>query len=352
MATGEWLESTGRPHFPSALVLAIDERSEPRNPAFGFAEERLLDKWPTLRNAFSESPNELFRAIVLQGVDIAVAADPDLSAAAWYITRTVREMSISAGRWARVVDDVIGDIDRAVRERLVRDWAPTIAESDLALPKRAVDDADLPEVVSTEQLHAALEPYRSDLSGYYQQVSGALGENVPPILDALGAAVDAVRTGLALVAKQASLVQASRLRETLLWWRLAGRSELLGKRYKQVEDPATRALAAACDLHRLCPALTPEVVEHLLADVVSDAGPPDVPLPFDGLVEAWMELSGILDLGHGTGPLIGALNLGEQGVLPPAMVRDLSSVEVAVVAFRDLQTTRLTSLVSDVEASS
>ena len=359
VATGEWLALAGRLYFPSAVVLAIDESGEPGGPAFAHAEERLLHEWPTLRNVFPEGPSELLRAIVLQGVDKAVTADPDLAAAAWYITRTMRDMSISAGRWARVVDDVIGEINRAVRERLVKEWAPTIAEPKLAMPKTAAGDVELPEVVSTEQLHEALEPYKSDLSSYHQYVSAALGEHVPPILDELVAAANAVRAGSAawgrdlraLLARQASLVEASRLREALLWWRLAGRSELLGVRYRQVEDPATCALAAAGDLHRLCPAVTPEAVEDLLADVVSDSGPVDVPLSFDGLAEAWMELSSSLDLGHSAGPLIGALSVGEQGALPPAMVRDLTPVEAAVVAFRDLQATRLTSVVSDIESS-
>ena len=305
VATGEWLALAGRPCFPSAVVLAIDESGEPEGPAFAHAEERLLHEWPTLRNVFPEGPSELLRAIVLQGVDKAVTADPDLAAAAWYITRTMRDMSISAGRWAKVVDDVIGDIDRAVRERLVKEWALTIAESKLVMPKTAADDVEPPEVLSTKQLHEALDPYKPNLSGNYQHVSGALGEHVPPILDELVAAANAVRAGSAawgrdlraLLARQASLVEASRLREALLWWRLAGRSELLGVRYRQVEDPATCALAAAGDLHRLCPAVTPEAVEHLLADVVSDSGPVDVPLSFDGLAEAWMELSSSLELG-------------------------------------------------------
>lgn len=369
-ATGEWLALDGRPCFPSAVVLAIDEESEPGGPAYDHAEESLLDEWPALRNAYPEGPSELLRAIVLQGVDRAVAADPDLAAAAWYITRTLRDMSISAGRWVQVVDDMIGHIDRAVRERLVREWAPTIADSKLDMPKAAADDAYLPEVGSTEQLHAALDPLKPNLSGNYSAVSGVLGEHVPPILDELVAAVDAVRAVLsrsedmktfsaalvrdlsALLAQQARIVEASRLREALLWWRLAGRSEFLGMRYRQVEDPAKRALAAAGDLYLLCPPVTPEAVEHLLADVVSDSVPLDVQLSFDQLAEAWKVLLPSLELGHSAGPLLGALGLGDRGALPPATVRDLTPVEAAVMAFRDLQAMRLTSVVSDSESSS
>ena len=239
-------------------------------------------------------------------------------------------------------------------------------QSKLVMPKTAADDAGLPKAASTRQLHAALEPYESDLATYHDSVAAVLGEHVPPILDHL---VNAVRAGSgkgeamrtfsaalgrdlrALLAQQAQFVEASRLRETLLWWRLAGRSELLGERYRQVEDPATRALAAAGDLHQLCPAVTPEAVEHLLADVVSDSEPLDVQLSFDALAAAWTKLSSSLGLAHSAGPLIGALSLGEEGALPPAMRRDLSPVEAAVVAFRDLQTTRLTSLVPDIESS-
>ena len=369
-ATGEWLGLAGRPHLASAVVLAIDETGEAGGPAFDYAGERLLHEWPTLPNVYPEGPSELLRAIVLQAVDKAVAADPNLAAAAWYITRTIGEMSISAGRWAPVVDDVIGAIDRAVRERLVKEWVPTMLQSKLKMPRTAAGDVELPEAGSTEELHEALEPYNSNLQGHHNLVSAVLGEHVPPILDELVVAVDAVRawsseggdmktfsTALgrdlrALLAQQARIVEASRLRESLLWWRLAGRSELLGMRYKHVEDPATRSLAAASDLHRLCPAVTPEAVEHLLADVVADSGPLDDQLSFDGLAEAWATLSSSLELTHSAGPLIGALNSGHQGALPPAMVRGFTPVEAAVVAFRDLQTIRLTSVVADIESSS
>lgn len=350
VATGEWLERDGRPHLLSAVVLAIDESSEPAGPAFDHAEELLLDEWPTLRYAYPEGPGELLRAIVLQGVNNAVAADPDHAAAAWYITRTLRDLSISAGRWSHVVDDMIGHIDRAVRERLARKWAPTSAASKLVIPE-AADDADLPEVVSTGQLYASLEPYKSDFVSYYQHVSGALAEHVPPILDELVAAAGLRADLRAWLAQQASLVEASRLREALLWWRLGGRSELLGMRYRQVEDPAELALVAAGDLYLLCPAVTPEAVEHLLADVVSDSAPLDVQLSFGQLAEAWKVLLPSLGLGHSAEPL-GALVLGHRGALPPAMVRDLTPVEAAVIAFRDLQAMRLTSVVSDSESSS
>ena len=311
-ATGEWLGLAGRPHLASAIMLAIDESGEPTGTAFDHAEQCLLHEWPTLRNALPEGASELLRAIVLQGVDNAAAADPELAAAAWYVTRTVREMSISAGRWTPVVQDAIDEINSAVNERLRKEWVPRMPQSKLVMPAVTPD-----EPVEAMKTFAA-----------------ALGKDLR-----------------ALLAQQAQLVEASRLRETLLWWRLAGQSGLLGARYGQVEDPATRALAAAGDLHQLCPAVAPESVEHLLADVVADSEPIDVQLSFSSLAEAWTQLSPRLGLDHTAGPLLGALSLGEEGALPSAMRRDLSPVEAAVVAFRDLQTTRLTSLDPETESS-
>lgn len=311
-ATGEWLRLAGRPHLASAIILAIDESGEPTGAAFDHAEGCLLEEWPTLRNAFPERPSELLRAIVLQGVDRAAAADPELAAAAWYVTRTVREMSLSSGRWASVVEDVIGEIDSAVNERLTKEWASAMPQPKLVMPPTAVDDP---------------------------------GEAMKTFAAALG------RDLRKLLAQQALLIEAAHLREKLLWWRLAGRSELLGERYGQVEDPATRALAAAGDLHRLCPAVAPEAVEHLLADVVSGSEPSDAQLSFDALAAAWPDLSLSLGLAHSAGPLVSALSLGKQAALPSEMRRDLSPVEAAVVAFRDLQTSRLTSFAPDTELS-
>ena len=310
--TGEWLGLEGRPQFASAVILAIDEDGEPTGAAFEHAANCLLEKWPNLRNVFSEGPNDLLRAIVLQGVDRAAAADPELAAAAWYVTRTVREMSLSAGRWAAVVKEFIDEIDVAVNERLSKEWASAMPRSELRMPAIAGDDP-----VEAMKTFAA-----------------ALGKDLR-----------------ALLAQQARLIQAAHLREKLLWWRLAGRSELLGERYGQVEDPATRVLAAACDLHQLCPAVAPEAVEHLLADVVSGSEGIDADLSFDALATAWSKLSSRLRLAHSAGPLVSALSLGKQTELPSAMRRDLSPVEAAVVAFRDLQTTRLTSLAPDTESS-
>ena len=312
-ATGEWLGLAGRPHLASAIILAIDESGEPTGAAFDHAEQCLLHEWSTLRNVFAEGPSELLRAIVLQGVDRAAADDPKLAAAAWYVTRTVRDMSISAGRWTPVVEGVIGEIDSAVSERLMKGWAPAMRQSKLRMPAIAAEDP-----VETMRAFAA-----------------ELGRDLR-----------------ALLAQQARLIEASWLREKLLWWRLAGQSELLGERYGQVEDPATCALAAAGDLHRLCPSVAPEAVEHLLADVVSGSAPKGVQLSFDTLAAAWTNLSSDLGLDHIAGPLVSALSLGKQGALPSAMRRDLSPVEAAVVAFRDLQTTRLTSPAPNIESSS
>ena len=321
-ATGKWLGQVGRPHLASAVILAIDESSEPVGPVFDHAQECLLDEWPSFRNAFPERPNELLRAIILQGVEEAVDADSSLAAATWYVTRTVRDTSVSAGRWAAVVEAFMDDIDRTVNERLLEEWAPTMSDSKLRMPAIAVDD-ESSRMGSDSGLQAM------------KKFSAALGRDLRELLR-----------------QQSQIIEASRLRETLLWWRLAGWSELLDERYKQVEDHAKRVLAAAGDLHQLCPEVAPEAVEHLLADVVADSGPLDSEFSFDQLVEAWMDLSPHLELTHSAGPLISALSSGEQESLPPAMACDLTPLEVTVVAFRDLQTTRLTALVSDVESSS
>ena len=350
--TGEWLVRDGRPHLSAALILAIDEDSDQRGLVFDYAKECLVEEWPVLRNVYPEGPNELIRAIVLQGVNDAVDADPDLAAAAWYVTRTVSDMQISAGRWDAVVADAVNNINRSVRERLAKEWGPTSPDTRPALPNPEVDDIESLEKISTEALHEDLEPYKSDLEECSVQVAEVLGQHVPSILDALVAAIDRNGDFRALLVQQARIVEASRLREVLLWWRLAGWSELLRERYKQVEDSAECVLAAACDIHRLCPAVAPETVEHLLADVVSDCVQSDAQISFDELAEAWKKLSSSLGLAGATGPLIGALDSGEQEALPPTMKRDLTPVEAAVVAFRDFQTTRLTAAVPDAESSS
>ena len=348
-ATGEWLRAAGRPHFGEAVIWAIDETSEPVGPVFDCVENQLIEAWPTLRNVYPESPNELLRAITMQGVVSAQEGEPDLEAAAWYLTRTVGDLGVSAGRWTDVVEGLTERIAKSVSNRVREKWAPTISETKLVMPKIEVEAASVS--ASTDALREALEPYADNLEGYHPQVSVALGAHVPDVLDDLVASVETIFAGIgktggmksfstslgrdlrALLGQQAAMVEAMRLRETLLWWRLGAHSDLLGERYRNIEDPVECAVAAATDLHLMCPALAPEAVEHLLADVVSEATQSTTDHSPEEVAKRWSIVSQQAELEQANGVVIG----------PRAIAKSysLGTTAVAVNIFRDLQAARL-----------
>lgn len=362
VTTAAWLQAEGRPHFAASAVIAIDEASNPTGPAFERAEAALLEEWTTLRNVFPEGPIELIRAILFQAFDIAAAADADLEVAGWYVTRSCRTMAVSAGRWAPVVDDVIQGIEDRIRKRLVAAWAPSLPTGKLVMPRVEGPKFESTELTSTDELNAELEPLSANLQQQYQRVSVALGRHVPLILDDLVFAVGALQSSLAagsseqmkafatvlgkdiraLLAKQARIVESSRLRETLLWWRLAARSSLFDQRYSDIENPSTCALAAAIDLHQISPSLSPEAVEHLLADVVANATHGHSEVLFGDLAASWKVVSKRLALTHLTGAMLPALEAADEGLMPTATRGKLNTIDAAVIAFGDLQVTRLT----------
>lgn len=348
-ATGEWLRAAGRPHFGEAVIWAIDETSESVGPVFDYVENQLIEAWPTLRNVYPESPNELLRAITMQGVVSAQEGEPDLEAAAWYLTRTVGDLGVSAGRWTDVVDGLTEQIAQSVGDRVLEKWAPTISDTKLVMPKIEVEEASVS--TSTDALREALEPYAGNLEGHHPQVSAALGAHVPDVLDDLVASVETILAGIgktggmksfsttlgrdlrALLGQQAAMVEAMRLRETLLWWRLGARSDLLGERYRNIEDPVECAVAAATDLHLMCPALAPEAVEHLLADVVSEATHSTTDHSPEEVAKRWSIVSQQAELEQANGVVIGPRAIAKSN--------SLGTTAVAVNIFRDLQAARL-----------
>ena len=56
-----------------------------------------------------------------------------------------------------------------------------------------------------------------------------------------------------VLAAHESLLMAVARRDTLLWWRLGGRSNRLGTRYHEAPDTATAVVAAAFDLQIVHP---------------------------------------------------------------------------------------------------
>jgi GTPase-associated system helical domain len=77
------LGSDLRPLVPHALVAGIDGSGLGDVEAMVAADEALSAEWSTYRNAFTEPPAEILRAMLVAAVASAAEKDADLRAAGW-----------------------------------------------------------------------------------------------------------------------------------------------------------------------------------------------------------------------------------------------------------------------------
>jgi hypothetical protein len=305
------LASRSRTLFPYAVVAAIDQSTPATATPIAAAEQALLSQWATFRNAFPKPPVEMLRAVTLAAVVVAVDADNGLKNAAWYTLRTVIE-SLPVGRWDALVTDLAVDWETKTRENIAAVWSPPIAPSRLRMP--ATPSIDLSEL-AVPQAH--------------QRSVSVLKEYVV----AVGAKVREVVTA------QDQIMKAVRLRNELLWWRMAAFSDRLSRGYTEL-DPADVAIATALDLHEMVPPIAPIAVEHLLADLVRHVAGSNVGTPV--LTLATAEQAGALPAASDDTPatLIDAIAGKSESPVVPAG-QELTAERAAVLLFRDLQARRL-----------
>lgn len=298
----EWLAGEGRSKLAAALLRAIDESTAPvDDPVLNYAYNCLLDKWPSARNAFPETPTELLRAITFQAAVTAAADDEDLETANWYVLRTIRALGVSVGRWEEVVRDEISRIDAVVSERLDLVW----------LPSTDIDELRMPPVVTSDSLDD------SELKTFAQKLGGALR---------------------AQLKARWAVVEASLLRESLLWWHLAAYSDVLGERYADVSDPALCAIATALDIRRLTPLTAPTAVEHLLDEAIASSIGTELSITFKDLATAWERIGPKREVSvDGYGLVVSAIAANDPDMSILTLPETLTPGDAAKSVFRDLQ---------------
>ncbi len=300
----EWLAGEGRPKFATALLSSLDESAAAiDDPVLGCAYECLLEAWPFASNVFAKHPTELLRAIALQAAVSAAARDQDLEAAAWYVLRTVSALGLSVGRWEPVVNAEASRIDETVSDRLNVIWLPSPDTRKLRMPPTAGSDDGSQD--------------GSELSVFAEKLGVALR---------------------AQVQSQWAVVEASRLRETLLWWHLAGHSDVLGARYADIDDPALCAIAAAVDIHRLVPPAVPVAVEHLLGAAMASNSGAAPSITIANLTSAWERIEPKCDVSvNGYGLVVSSFAASDPDVSALTVPEELTPADAATLIFRDLQ---------------
>ena len=347
--------SDARAEIPSALLAAVDEDGPSDVPVLRAARAAIVDKWEMFENAFvQQDPSSIVRAVTLDAVVAATEADPQVAAAVWYTLRDVAHV-VSAGRWARPITDFRNDLDARVSQRINETWAPPARGSSLRMPSvSAVGKTELVKVAGLAEFRTAIEQYG---------VEQAVSENLTDLLESLLTAVtqhtqgaDAAETERLknvmhtlgerlrdVLAAHESLLMAVARRDILLWWRLGGRSNRLGTRYHEAPDTATAVVAAAFDLHDRASDVAPEAVEHLLIDVLDEAGLSNEQVTIGDMAAACGQLQLTTPI-DASAPLL-VVDVVVGGRDPNELVRALQgpmpAPAAATALFRDLQIRRL-----------
>ncbi len=341
---------TDRADVASALLAAVDEETPPDVPILERARVAIVGQWETFENAFAQKdPASILRAVTLDAVAKATTADEQVAAAAWYTLRSTAG-TVSTGRWAQPIAEYRDDLDAAVAQHIGAAWVPPAHSSSLTMPSvpeskmPKLDNRALTEFRSVVEQHGADHAVREELPDLLDQLAAAAQRAESTETERLKAVVKALGERLRqILASHELLLAAVERRETLLWWRLGGRSDLLGSRYRDAVDPATAAVAAAFDLHRRVPEVAPEAAEHLLVDVLDEAGLSEGSVTVDDMTAVCGQLQ--LTTQSGTSAPFLVVDVIAGGCDRDGLARPLhgpmTTPDAAATLFRDLQIRRL-----------
>lgn len=349
-----------REDVPSALLAAVDESATADFSVLKRAEDAIVAQWETFNNAYAQKdPVEVLRAVTFDAVIGATGEDEALAAVAWYTLRNTMDR-VSMGRWVSPVAEITADLGSVVDKRIQALWSPGNASSSLRMPP-----VPQPKNSATETSVSGLQAFREQLksAGNPQQAANALTNHLPGVVDGLVELVNqrtntafaeqadqlkdlmaklGERLRIALELQEQSLAAVSR-RDTLLWWRMAARSPLLESRYREAPDAVTAAVAAAFDLHRNVPDVTPVAVDHLLADVLNEADVGEQEVTIELMREVCQRLDVTAPTAMASPPLLVDVVLGrcDREAMPRGMRGPMAARDAALFLFRDLQVRRM-----------
>lgn len=347
--------SDARADIPSALLAALDEEGPSDVPVLEATRAAIVDNWETFENAYVQrDPSSILRAVTLDAVVAATEADPQVAAAVWYTLRNVAQV-VSAGRWKQPIAGFRNDLDARLSQGINEIWEPAAHSSSLRMPSVSATGKARPmKVAGLQEFRTAIEQNGTDY---------AVSEYLPDLLESLATAVTKHTQGASdaetehlkkvvhtlgerlrdVLATHENLLMAVARRDTLLWWRLGGRSNRLGTPYRDEPDAARAVVAAAFDLHDRTSNVAPEAVEYLLIDVLEEAGLSEETVTISAMAAACGQLQ--LTKPIDAFPPLLVVDVVVGGCDPNGLVKAIQgpmpAPAAATTLFRDLQIRRL-----------
>lgn len=289
-------------------LVALDPDVPVDDPVLAEVEANLQRHWNTYKSKYPETPRQIIRPIIFEGLRAASETEVSIAAIVWLTGSTyIRHRYL--GPEKGVCEQFLLHMGMVAEERAAQDWAGTGQTVAPALPvfnsaatiskTVGINEKDL-----TAKLAAASGPRDPDgeaISPGLNEFSPANGQDwtdifVPAASKAISEAVNrsvfavvnnvakyneqlqeeikenlgAITTSLSgYVRDSLRSVAANERRNTLLWWRETLFSPLLKRGYREM-DATTAALLMAYDLHNQVTEYCPQSVDYLLLEAFRD----------------------------------------------------------------------------------
>ena len=299
----------------SASRVAIDPKCPASEPWFAVAQEAVKVHWKTFLANHHDAPRQICRAVLLEGLSIAVAENSNLSAVIWNATSSLlphlgsgpeqiitREFISKLGDECEAYSSEIWQLGRG------SDGKPPVFEFKLAAVKASkVDEAELTNGLSDAAgLHNAQSKSFGNPNPYWassghtwsyefapraaKTIAGEVNKalaTVSPMLkgvsDQLEPALNKYANALGKWAIDSTLH--SKQFTTLLWWKQALYSPSLRRSYRGL-SAAGISIATSFDLSEVSSAPVPASVEFFLREVIHALVPENPRLTLVDLAEA------------------------------------------------------------------
>jgi len=266
-------------------------------------EDIISAKWQMLRSHFENMPIALYRAIILEAISKLAASSVKHASAIWFTAIDVYPLLNIPSKEQAVLKEFLDKIGDHVEESAIKDWQIVKDNIEVKIPKFEVKlvsvEIEVDEEQLTEEMIAASGPAGKDgvardepnphwsnsaphwsyefapraatgISSVMNVAFSEQTENLNKNVESVQTALNTYFTELGKNVKSA-LTEASKSsvaierRSQLLWWKETLYSKKLRKSYRKLSGLES-AIAMACDLYDLLPALFPVSVDYILRE--------------------------------------------------------------------------------------